>query len=338
MPQNQEAHRRYKIIDACITNKYKKYPSMDELIQKCEDILDHKFNVSTIQKDIEIMKRKDDSGFSAPIKFSRKYNGYYYSNPDYKLYSAPLNDSDIEALKAAMDFLSGFGGARVSNNFNHAVEKILTTFKEHFPDGNPGRKIIQTDAPTDGKAFEHFDFFFGAAKNKIAASFVHYSYNKQTFSSVILHPVLLKEFQNYWYVLGYSENHRGLRIFGLDRVYDPILLNKKFIDTNPTIRDEYFKNVYGVFPYSNRKKQKIIFRVKPMLGNYLLTHPLHPSQKVLHYGDFGYLDLSLDLIPSIELTNYFLEFSTQLKVLKPEWIKNEIHEAHAIALKYEKAE
>lgn len=336
MPLNKEAYLRYKIINACIRNKYKPYPSMDDLIEACEERLGHAFNVSTIQKDIEAMKNDEELSFKAPIKYSRSKQGYYYTDPNYSIHMIPLSDGDIESLKTAMDMISGFGGSRVSDNFNYAVEKILTAYKEHFPEGNFKRKIIQTDAPTDHKGFEHFETFFRAAKDKIPVCFVHYSYKKRTFNSVILHTALLKEFQNYWYIVGYSEHHKELRTFGMDRIYDPIYLDKKFIDTPQETQEEYFKYIYGVYPLAEHKKQKIVFRVKPMLGDYLLAHPLHESQKVLRHHDFGYLDLTLELIPSQELINYFLSFSSQLKVLQPSWIQEEIRTIHEMAIKNEK--
>ena len=51
------------------------------------------------------------------------------------------------------------------------------------------------------------------------------------FSSVIVHPIRLKEFDNKWYLIGYSERHEALRTFGLDRIYEPSLLKRKYINT-----------------------------------------------------------------------------------------------------------
>ena len=336
MPLNKEAYIRYKIIDGCIASKHKPYPSMFDLIDACEEKLGKEFTVSTIQKDIKAMKEDELLGIKSPIKFSKSQNGYYYTNPDYSFNKIPLNDSDIDALKTVTDMLGNFTGTRVSENFNHAIEKIFSSFKESFPDGNFQRKVIQTDVPPSHKGFEHFELFVRAAKDKIPVCFVHYSYGKRKFNSVIAHPVLLKEFQNHWYVVGYSENHRQLRTFGLDRIYEPILLKRKFKEAAASAQEKYFKHVYGVYPVPGQKKQKIIFRVRPMLGDYLLAHPIHASQMILQHYDFGQLDLSLDLIPSQELINYFLSFSTHLKVLKPQWIQDKIQETHLIALKHEK--
>ena len=166
MSLNKEAYIRYTIIDACITNKQKPFPSMEHLIEECERKLGKQFSISAIQKDIKTMKEDELLGFIAPIKFSKSNNGYFYSDSEYSIRKISLQESDIEALKAATDMLTMFTGSRVSENFSNAVDKIFTSVHEHFPDGNSRRKIIQTDNSANHKGFEHFEFFLHAAKKK----------------------------------------------------------------------------------------------------------------------------------------------------------------------------
>ena len=56
MPLNKEAYLRYKIIDDCISNKRKPYPSMEDIMVACEERIGKSFTISTIQKDIKAMK------------------------------------------------------------------------------------------------------------------------------------------------------------------------------------------------------------------------------------------------------------------------------------------
>jgi predicted DNA-binding transcriptional regulator YafY len=335
MPINKDAYKRYKIIDACISNKNKPYPSMQDLIEACHSKLDVSPSSFTIQKDIQAMKEDEPHGFGAPIKFSKRNNGYYYSNPDFSIRKIPLTDGDIDALKTAMDLLSNLSGIRVGQNLNHAIEKILTSFQEQFPESNTKRKIIQTDTTSEHKGFEHFELLFKATKDKLPVCFVHYSYSKREFKSVIIHPILLKEFQNNWYIVGYSEHHKELRTFGLDRIYEPLILNKPFKETKQKIQEEYFKYVYGVYPWSNEKRQKIIISVLPLLTNYFQAHPIHESQIVEVHSN-GDATITFDLIPSMELINFFLSFSQHLRVIQPDWIQEHIIKQHMIAIDNEK--
>lgn len=336
MSFNKEAYIRYTIIDACITNKQKPYPSMEFLLEECKRKLGKDFSISALQKDIKAMKEDELLNFNAPIKFSKSNNGYYYTDPEYSIRKISLQESDIEALKAATDMLSMYSGSRVSENFSSAVDKIFASVYERFPDGNSKRKIIQTDSSPNHKGFEHFELFIHAAKEKIPVCFVHYSYKHRVFKSVIVHPIILKEFQNNWYVVGHSENHKELRTFGLDRIYDPKLLKRTFIEPKDKVREDYFKNIYGVYPLDGQKLQVVEFIVDPMLSDYLNAHPIHESQKRIKELNYGHALFTLKLIPSQELINFFISFSHQLVVSKPAWIQNEIRKRHQQALQYEK--
>jgi predicted DNA-binding transcriptional regulator YafY len=336
MPLNKEAYLRYKIIDACLSNRQHPYPSMEDLIDACQQKLGHEFDLSTIQKDIQAMKLDELLGFNAPIKYSKSQNGYYYSEPNFTINKIPLTPTDIEALKSTIDLIAEYKGTRLNENINHALEKILTEFKQHFPEGNPKKKIIQTDAPPSHKGFEHFEFFYSAAAHKIPVCFVHYSYSKRKFNSVIVHPAILKEFQNHWYVVGYSENHKQLRTFGLDRVYEPVLLKRNFIEAPTKEQLEYFSHVYGVYPIAKQKRQKIVFRIDPKLSDSFLAHPIHETQHIDKRKENGSLTISLDLLPSMELINFFLSYGNLIHVQKPQWIAQEIINIQLSALKNEK--
>ncbi len=336
MSFNKEAYIRYIIIDTCLTDKQNPYPKMDTLIEACTEKLGKEFSISAIQKDIKTMKEDEVLGFLAPIKYSKSHNGYYYADANYSIRKISLQDSEIEALKTATEMLSVFSGSRVSENFSQAVDKIFASIYERFPEGKSKLKIIQTDHSIIQKGFEHFEWFLQAAREKIPVCFVHYSYRHRDFKSIIFHPLILKEFQNNWYLVGYSENHKEIRTFGLDRIYDPKLLKRKFIEPKEDVRDDYFRHIYGVYPLEGKKLQRIEFMVSPWLSDYMNAHPIHSSQVRKKEMSHGHAIFSLHLIPSKELINFFLSLSSRLVVLHPKWIQEDIREHHQTALKYDK--
>ena len=44
-----------------------------------------------------------------------------------------------------------------------------------------------------------------------------------------MHPYLLKEYRNRWYLIGKSELKEKVITFGLDRIFDPLLLEQNFV-------------------------------------------------------------------------------------------------------------
>ncbi len=322
MDISKSAYSRYRVIDKMLKNIYRPYPSLLDIQEACERSLDKTPSLDTLEKDIRNMKLSDV--FEAPIVFCRKNLGYYYANPNYSINSIPLTDSDISSIKEALDLIKNLGGGnRVNERFSDAIQKILATYKEEFPDSDTKRKIILTDYVEGAKGYENFDILFAACKDKSPISFVHYSFQKREYKSVIVHPILLKEFDNRWYLIGFSEHHNSLRTFGFDRIYKPIALRRKYTTSTQTDIDLYCNDIYGVYPYENQSKQIVVFRTTPLITNYFESYPIHESQKAKK-NQYGFCDFSIDVVPSLELVRELRSYGKEIKVLSPEWLVKEV--------------
>ncbi len=318
---SKSAYSRYRVIDKMLRNIYKPYPSLYDLQEACENSLDLSPSLNTLEKDIKNMKQTDV--LDAPIVYCRKHLGYYYSNPNYSINSIPLTDYDISSIKEALDLIKNLGGGnRINDRFSYAIQKILATYKEEFPDSNTQRKIILTDYVEGAKGNENFNTLFNSCKNQYPISFSHYSYNYREFNVVIAHPILLKEFENRWYLIAYSETHKSIRTFGLDRIYEPLHLKRKYIDSNEKEVDSYCKDIYGVYPIENQPKQRITFLTSIKITNYFEAYPIHFSQKA-EKNESGSSFFTLDLVPSMELIRLFRSYGKNLEVINPEWLRVE---------------
>jgi predicted DNA-binding transcriptional regulator YafY len=324
MPINKLAYARYHIIDECLNNKRRPYPSMEALIKMLEEKLHKPFSVSQVQKDIKGLK-EGAMGLNAPIKFSKRHNGYYYQDPDFSIKTIPLSEDELQSLHQAADLLKIFSGSRLSHYFNDAVLKIETALKVDYDQPVANRyPIIDIERPSAHKGFEYFELLLEAAQNQNPVSFVYYCYEERIFNAVILHTYMLKEFHNCWYVIGYSENHKEVRVFGLDRIYDPMVLNRKFIEDKKFNPDFYSKDLYGVLPLQGQEKQRIVFTVFSKLGNLFVANPIHHSQKIIKYHESGTIDFEIEVVPTLELLQDFLKYGSQLFVSEPAWLKKEI--------------
>ena len=322
MAISRSAYRRYRVIDSLLRNSMRKYPTLLDIQEACENKLDLSPSLDTLEKDIRNMKMPEPDGFDAPIVYCRLNKGYYYTNPNYSINSIGLTETDINSVKEAMELLQNISGNRVGDRFSYAIDKILSSFKETFPEGNSKRKIIQTDYVPGARGFENFDLLFRACKNKYPISFVHYSYNKREFKSVIVHPVMLKEFENKWYLVGYSESDDGLRTFGFDRIYEPLFLKRKFIERDAIEVESYCKDIYGVYPIENQPKQKITFLTSYKITNYFDAYPIHSSQKG-EKNESGSSFFTLEVVPSVELIRLFRSYGKNLEVINPQWLRDQ---------------
>jgi predicted DNA-binding transcriptional regulator YafY len=323
MPISKSAYRRYKVIDLLVRSTTNPFPSLVDIQEACMNKLDFFPSENTIEKDIKNMKLPEPDGFDAPIKFCRKNMGYYYTNPNFSINNVGLTGYDIDSLKESIELLQNIGGSRVSVRFKQAIDKILTTFQEEFPESDSNRKLIQTDYVNGSRGFKNFDVLFSSCKDRTPISFVHYSFQKREYKSVIVHPILLKEFDNRWYLIGYSEYHNSLRTFGFDRIYEPIQLKRKYHSVSKEVIDMYCNDLYGVYPYENQTKQKVVFKTTPLITNYFESYPIHESQKAKK-NQYGFCNFSIEVVPTVELVRVLRSYGKEIKIISPEWLIKEV--------------
>ncbi len=109
MPANKNALIRYKTIDKCLRNRFRRW-TIDDLVDACSDALYDMegimkgVSVRTVQGDIQMM-RSDKLGFNAPIEvYDNKF--YRYADRDYSISDNPLNADDYELVAKAVTLIN----------------------------------------------------------------------------------------------------------------------------------------------------------------------------------------------------------------------------------------
>ena len=108
MPANKNALIRYKTIDRCLRNRYRRW-TIEDLVDACSDALYDMegirkgVSLRTVQGDIQMM-RSDKLGYNAPIEvYDQRY--YRYADPQYSITDMPLSEDDFMLIKKAVDLL-----------------------------------------------------------------------------------------------------------------------------------------------------------------------------------------------------------------------------------------
>jgi len=126
MPVNKNALIRYKIIDRCLRNRYRRW-TIDDIVDAVSDALYDMegipcVSMRTIQNDIQVM-RSDKLGYNAPIVvYDNKY--YKYADPDYSITDMPLTDDDTVLIKKAVKMLKDSNLAGAANDITDILEKV----------------------------------------------------------------------------------------------------------------------------------------------------------------------------------------------------------------------
>lgn len=130
MPANKNALIRYKTIDNCLRNRYRRW-TLDDLVEACSEALYDMEGIKkgvctrTVQMDIQMM-RSDKLGYNAPIEvYDRIY--YRYADPGYSITEMPLSMEDCKLIKKAIDLLENCG-----KNDNRETIKVLSKVKDRL--------------------------------------------------------------------------------------------------------------------------------------------------------------------------------------------------------------
>ena len=126
MPVNKNALLRYKTIDRCLRNKYRRW-TLDDLVEACSDALcemegiTRGVSVRTVQADIQMM-RSDKLGYNAPIEvYDNKY--YRYEDPDYSITDSPIADETYALVVKAVRMIRHKEGSSVEE-IAEILEKV----------------------------------------------------------------------------------------------------------------------------------------------------------------------------------------------------------------------
>ncbi len=325
MPAIKNALLRYRIIDRSIRNEYSPYPSKSDLRQLCEEEIFGSSDGShicdsTIEKDLFAMRIEHD----APITYSKKERGYYYSESSFSMDDVPLTEKDINAIKAASTILHQFKNTSLFGQYEFAIQKILDrAISSEKPSNHNEEQIIQFETLPTIRGNENLELFLSAIKNKKVVQFDYFNFSKNIKSVRRMHPYLLKEYRNRWYLIGKSELKEKVITFGLDRIFDPILLEQTFrVDNNFSV-DNFFKHSIGITVF-NELPNEIIIETNTILSKYLISQPLHHSQSLKEVLNNGNHIFSFHLLITYELKMLILGFGKDCKIIAPEILKKQV--------------
>lgn len=313
MPINKNALIRYKTIDKCLQNNYKQW-TLNDLIEACSDALyeyegkDIDVSKRTVQLDIQMM-RSDKLGYNAPIVvYDRKY--YKYEDPDYSIVNIPVTDKDVKVMNEAIQVLRQFKDFSLFKEMDGVLQRLEDSV---YASQKNNRAIIHLDKNEQLKGLEFIDVIYEAIQNKKVIEVTYQSFNARKSSAMKVHPQLLKEFNNRWFVLA---THKGKFItLALDRIIKiEIIDDLEYLDLEVN-GDEYYKEVVGV-TVSNSRAQRVQFWIDKKNAPYVITKPFHASQRTIETRDDGTI-FNILVQVNFELERLILGFGDSIEVLKP---------------------
>ena len=323
MSVNKNAILRYQVLDRCFRNTGRMY-FWEDLLEECNKaLIDFDSNCEGIQRrqlfdDIRFMESA--VGWSIPL--GRIRNGrkvyYRYEDTSFSISNQPLNDSEAEQIKSALQIISRFSGAPQFEWVNEMIPMLESKF------GLIARKsqIISFESNLDLKGLHFLTPLFNAIVNERVLLVNYKDFNSSEAYQITFHPYYLKQYNNRWFVFGLNpENQAPNWNLALDRI-DSLSETAQKYKPSETDWEDYFFDLVGVTRPESTDLQEIVLKFSCEVAPYVITKPLHPSQKQIN--DPTGLEVRIKVIPNFELERLILSFGEQVKVIFPQNLKDKI--------------
>jgi len=276
--------RRYKIFQYI---KYHYYPSKEQIIDflKTDDI---SIGYRTLEDDFEIIR----ADFRQELKYNKKFNGYF------------IDKEQSDQFDTFFRFIE--------------IATIAEIFNESLRDN---KKILEYVSFDDSKSFhgiENLKKILLAISQERELNFKHLNYKLNTVNDYEIAPLLLKEYENRWYILGVTKGKEEVWSFGIDRISDLSIGEFYKIDKKSYLKNlEKYKDIIGISlePEDLKEKVKIELLIDELHVKYLRSLPLHHSQKIDPIGENRKHKVTFFLIPNYEFKTQILKMGDYCEVI-----------------------
>ena len=318
MPANKNALIRYKTIDNCLRNRYRRW-TLEDLVDACSDALYDMegirkgVSVRTVQGDIQMM-RSDKLGYNAPIEvYEHKY--YRYADKDYSITDMPLSQNDYEVMQEAVDML------RQLQDFDQFSEMsdVVSRLQDKLSISQNNRKpIIHFDNVPDLKGLKLLNPLYNYIAHKQTLRIMYQSFSARQPQEYILCPYLLKEFRNRWFLFGSKATNLLLFNLALDRIVSVEPVDVPFRENPDFDSEHFFDDVIGVSKNIKSTPRRIKFWASREQSQYIMTKPVHPSQKLKRRNEEdGSCIFEIEVVINFEMYSVFMSYGPGIKIIYP---------------------
>ena len=318
--ESKNIYFRYRLIDSLLRNYDTVKTSF--IIDKLYERHDISVGETTVQRDIRIMQ----TDLHAPIEYDNSVKAYYYPENVEEIFPAiDLQEEEITALKFYADSLTHYKDIGIFKDFTTAIDKVVDAVRIQSSQLNISDRIIIQ--PENFPKFQGSDLIpeiIAGFDTNNKFSFDYKRHISDVVKSHIVTPILLKEFDHLWYLVAHIEEKEFMTIFALDRISNFYVTDEKREEINEFNADIYFNHVFGI-AVPDGDVEEVILEFESWRGNYLLSTPIHKSQKFLKEEN-GKMYFSLTVIPFHELHAKILSYGSSVRVISPESLRNTIQQ------------
>ncbi len=310
MAKFKPQHKRLLFIDSRIREG--RFPNCFSLAEEYE------VSRKTIQRDIEYMRHM----LGAPIKYSPKKRGYYYSEEQYRLPAMKIKESELFAIYLADKLLEQYEGTPIYEGLRSVFEKIEDSLPEPIAIDRAGEQGRFTVLPSFSTVIDPGIWQTVVAGLRQGRQLdVLYRTPGKGPTRRRIDPYHAVRYEGDWYLVGWCHLRGEIRTFSISRMLEARQTEKGF----DVPEDFDFRRLAGSHFGVHWAPGEIRVRIRfdASVADYVKERRWHPSQEIEELED-GSLILAMTVNHLLELKRWVLSWGDAAEVLDPEELRKEM--------------
>lgn len=310
MAKYKPQHSRLLFIDKQIREK--RFPNCSSLAEAWE------VSSKTFQRDLDYMRYQ----LNAPLEYSAKERGYFYTEDEYQLPAINIKESDLFAMYLADKLLRQYEGTPIYDSLCSVFRKI----EDALPDK------VTTRPGNDQSLFTVFPPFATVILPEVfetvvdclrTSSRLEIEYRRPGGTPLCrqIDPYHGVRFEGDWYVVAFCHLRSAIRTFSLARMATARKMEERFVLPEQFDYRKLSGSQFGIHRGEDEVEVRILFTSSA--AAYVRERVWHPSQTIEEHAD-GSLIVSLTVNHLLELTRWILSWGAMAQVLGPPHLADKI--------------
>jgi predicted DNA-binding transcriptional regulator YafY len=312
MPINKNIFFRLNIYDELLANgkKCDRATLMTKVNQALKSQLDKSpISERTFFNDMNQLKAHPPEGYAAPLECDEQ-GRYHYTVQGFSIRLMNFSQKQLEAMRESLEIIRQFDGLPYFEILNQVFR--VDAGKQD----KPLRQIVQFEAHSLSKGLDKIKPIVEAIQTEKALTISYKPFYEQSENTYLVHPYLLKEYRNRWFLLAKNDKAQEIWTFALDRIGSLRTSIKEYVHAPDFHPDQYFTDFIGISVPKLFKCEKITIQVHTNQAPYLESKPIHHSQRLIEHSHDGSI-FEFTLIPNFEFMSELYRLGPNLFRVTP---------------------
>ncbi|HEY0005885.1 MAG TPA: WYL domain-containing protein [Pyrinomonadaceae bacterium] len=316
-PQRVHLHAYERLRQICAEIQRGRYPKKADLARIVER------DPRTVQRDLEALVNR----FDAPLKFDRKKNGFYFTDPTWQLPSVVLSEGELISFFTAERILRRLGATSEVQLARAALRRLAALL--------PDEVVVDVNALEDAITFAPEPVLDASPTTLRQLAFTathrqtlhihYYSQRRAAHTERDVDVLLLHNHLGEWYAVSYDHETGEIRDFHAGRITNIVNTRRPFSPPADWDAQEYLRRGFGMF--RGGKEVTVEVEFDQYQARYAKERTFHPTQRGKELRD-GRLRITFETTEAAleQVTRWLLQYGQHARALRPPALQTMIRE------------